>query len=55
MTDDEDFKTEQQNKPFEKNTNLSISDEIRKLKSLKDDGLITNDEFLSQKEKLLNN
>lgn len=36
------------------NMNLSVSDEIRKLKALKDDGLITDDEFISQKYKMLN-
>ncbi len=35
------------------NINISISDEIRKLKLLQDDGLITNEEFTVQKEKLL--
>ena len=34
------------------NINISISDEIRKLKALQDDGLITDEEFTTQKEKL---
>lgn len=39
---------------IQNNNNLSVSDEIRKLKALKDDGLITDDEFISQKNKVLN-
>ena len=33
---------------------LSIADELIKFKKLKDDGVITEDEFQKQKEKLLN-
>jgi len=36
------------------NKSTSIADEILKLKALKDDGLITDDEFISQKNKILN-
>jgi hypothetical protein len=52
--DEEDKKSENQNKSSSDNANLSISDEIRKLKLLKDDGLINADEYSLQKEKLLN-
>jgi hypothetical protein len=51
--DEEDKKYDNQNKSSSDNANLSISDEIRKLKLLKDDGLITEDEYSLQKEKLL--
>ena len=52
--DENDLLVDEKENQFEKNTNLSIADEIRKLKSLKDDGLINEDEYLTQKEKLLN-
>lgn len=43
----EDEKTGQQ-------SGFSLSDELSKLKKLKDDGILTQDEFETQKEKLLN-
>lgn len=38
----------------QRNNNLSIADEIEKLKKLRDDGTITDEEFTHQKNKVLN-
>ncbi len=37
------------------NNNFSLADEILKLKSLKDEGILSEEEFINQKNKLLNN
>lgn len=42
------------NQPTEKAGASSIADELRKLKSLVDEGILTEDEFQIQKQKLLN-
>lgn len=52
-SDDIDKKEEMKKDTVNSSNNLSTSDEIRKLKTLKDDGLITDDEFISQKNKIL--
>lgn len=51
---DEEDKKKEQTLNNVTNNNLSIADEIRKLKLLLDDGLLTNEEFEIQKIKLLN-
>lgn len=51
---DEEDKKKEETLNNVSNNSLSISDEIRKLKLLLDDGLLTNEEFEIQKSKLLN-
>ena len=41
-------------KAIKKNSPISVADELSKLKSLMEEGVITSDEFEAQKQKLLN-
>ena len=49
----EEFRPKQKPLVVEMNQNISVADELIKLKKLMDEGVITNEEFQSQKKKLL--
>jgi hypothetical protein len=49
----DEFKPKQKSMIVEVKQNISVADELIKLKKLKDDGVITEEEFQAQKKKLL--